>query len=84
LSLPSLVRARSREIQIPMSNGVIGVGKNMDIDMENVKDIAEPKLAHLGLGFKRSATAEKVMEIINREDFRAATTGSAPMTRPPP
>lgn len=53
------------------------VGKNMDVQMEKIKDVADEKWKLLGL--KESATAEKVMEFINKEDFKAASGTMAPM-----
>lgn len=60
----------------------LDVGKNMDVQMEKVKEEADEKWKLLGL--KESATAEKVMEFINREDFRAASGTMAPMAEKRP
>ena len=54
------------------------VGKNMDVELEKIKDLADEKWSQLGLK-EGSATAEKVMEFINREDFKAASGTMAPM-----
>lgn len=50
----------------------------MDVELEKIKDLADEKWSQLGLK-EGSATAEKVMEFINREDFKAASGTMAPM-----
>jgi ribosomal protein S10 len=60
------------------ANKVADVGKNMDVQLESMKDAVDEKFSHLVLKDK-NATAEKVMEFINREDFRAASGTMVPM-----
>jgi hypothetical protein len=55
----------------------------MDADMEKLKGVMEPKWEQFGLR-EGSLAADKFMELINREDFRAGTGGSAPMAKTPP
>jgi hypothetical protein len=44
----------------------LGVGKNMDVSLENVKKLLDPRWAHFGR--KRNLeTSEKVMEFLGRE-----------------
>lgn len=60
----------------------IGVGKRMDAEMEKMKNEVEPTLR--SFAFKKgSAVEDKVLELINREDFKAASGGNAPMIRTP-
>lgn len=47
----------------------IGVGKTMDVSLENLKQALEPKWAHFGRK-KNLATSEKVMEMMHDEKFR--------------
>ena len=54
----------------------------MDVQMEKIKEEADEKWKLLGL--KETATAETVMEFINREDFRAASGTMAPMAEKRP
>ncbi|TVY53632.1 Tryptophan--tRNA ligase, mitochondrial [Lachnellula cervina] len=63
----------------------LGVGKSMDIDMEHMKDTLDKTWGQIGvMKDKRGGpTADKIMELVNKEDFRAATHGNAPMVRPP-
>jgi hypothetical protein len=61
----------------------LGVGKTMDVDMQKMEKELETTFGHFGLK-KGDAVTEKVLEMINREDFRAATSGNAPMVKPPP
>jgi hypothetical protein len=56
----------------------LGVGKTMDMDMESLKDRLDAELSNFGPK-KGDDTAGKVMELVNREDFRAASGGRAPM-----
>lgn len=67
------------------ANPAIGVGKSMDIDMEHMKDTLDKTWGQIGvMKDKRGGpTADKIMELVNKEDFRAATHGNAPMVRPP-
>ncbi|KAI9646940.1 Tryptophan--tRNA ligase, mitochondrial [Ciborinia camelliae] len=57
----------------------IGVGKAMDASMEQMKEVMEPQWELFGRrqGID-SETADKVMEILNRESFKAAAGGSSP------
>lgn len=59
-------------------DGDIDVGKSMDVSLDSMKGHIEPQWANFGLK-KDSATAEKVVELMNSENFRAATGGIAPM-----
>lgn len=43
----------------------------MDVSLENLKSVIEPKWAHFGRK-KTLETSEKVMELMNSEKFRAA------------
>ncbi|RQM06454.1 hypothetical protein DH86_00002300, partial [Scytalidium sp. 3C] len=56
----------------------LGVGKTMDVDLEKIKDTIEPQLMHFGRK-KTEGTAEKVLELMNTESFRATTGGRSPM-----
>ena len=58
-----------------------GVGKEMDRQMEQMRGQVEPTLDLFAR--KKGAVEEKVLELINREDFRAASGGNAPMIRTP-
>ncbi|TGO15211.1 hypothetical protein BTUL_0043g00660 [Botrytis tulipae] len=60
----------------------IGVGKAMDASMEEMKEVMEPQWELFGRG-QSTETADKVMEILNRESFKAAAGGSAPGMRLP-
>lgn len=64
---------------------IAGVGKNMDIDMEQMKDALDKTWSQIGIRKDKQGgpTAERIMELVNREDFRAATHGNAPFTKPP-
>jgi hypothetical protein len=55
----------------------------MDVNMEQMKEVLEPTFRQFAFK-KGSAIEDKVLEIINKEDFRAATGGNAPMIRTPP
>jgi len=50
----------------------------MDIKMEHMKEELEPTFRSFALK-KGSPVADKVIELINREDFRVASGGSTPM-----
>jgi small subunit ribosomal protein S10 len=64
------------------ADGVLGVGKNMDAQMEQMRDQLEPTLRQFA--FKKGSEVEnKVLELINREDFKAASGGNAPFIRQP-
>ncbi|KAK6606946.1 tryptophanyl-tRNA synthetase [Botrytis cinerea] len=60
----------------------IGVGKAMDASMEEMKEVMKPQWELFGRG-QSTETADKVMEILNRESFKAAAGGSAPGFLPP-
>ena len=53
---------------------VLGVGKTMDVSLENLKQTLEPKWAHFGRK-KNSDTSEKVMEMMNSAQFRHVDDG---------
>ncbi|KAK8909725.1 hypothetical protein ACHAP3_003436 [Botrytis cinerea] len=61
----------------------IGVGKAMDASMEEMKEVMKPQWELFGRG-QSTETADKVMEILNRESFKAAAGGSAPGVRVEP
>ena len=50
----------------------------MDAQLEDMREAVEEKFSYLGMR-RGDATAEKVMELIDREDFRAASGTAAPM-----
>lgn len=52
----------------------------MDVSLENLKSVMEPKWAHFGRK-KNMETAEKVLEMMNTEKYRLAATGNAPMSK---
>lgn len=52
-----------------------GVGKTMDVSLQNMKHVLEPKWAHFGRR-KNVETSEKVFQIMSRENFRQ-TEGDA-------
>ncbi|RAL60192.1 hypothetical protein DID88_000814 [Monilinia fructigena] len=52
-------------------------GKAMDASMEEMKEVMEPQWELFGRR-QGNETADKVMEILNRESFKAAAGGSAP------
>ncbi|KAB8299879.1 hypothetical protein EYC80_000125 [Monilinia laxa] len=58
----------------------LGVGKAMDASMEEMKEVMEPQWELFGRR-QGNETADKVMEILNRESFKAAAGGSAPGVR---
>ena len=53
---------------------LLGVGKTMDVNFENLKSMMEPKWAHFGCE-KSFKTSNKVMELMNAEKFRLAASG---------
>lgn len=57
--------------------GVPGVGKTMDVSLENMKHVLEPKWAHFGRK-KNLDTSEKVMEMMTSDKFRH--TADAPLS----
>ena len=56
-----------------------GVGKEMDVNLENLKGAVEPNWAHFGRK-KNLDTSEKVMELMSSEKYQATTRGNAPLT----
>ncbi|KAL8805500.1 MAG: hypothetical protein Q9200_005408 [Gallowayella weberi] len=52
----------------------LGVGKTMDVSLENLKKTLEPKWAHFGRR-KNLETSEKVYELMNGEGFRRTSDG---------
>jgi hypothetical protein len=63
---------------------VIDVGKNMDIEMEKMKDTVNKTWDQVGVAKGNKLTADQIMELVNRENFRAATHGNAPYVKVPP
>ncbi|KAH7321878.1 ribosomal protein S10 domain-containing protein [Rhexocercosporidium sp. MPI-PUGE-AT-0058] len=61
----------------------VEVGKDMDAQMEKMRDELESTLGDFAFK-KNGETGKKVMEVINRENFRAATGGNAPMIKKTP
>jgi hypothetical protein len=55
-----------------------GVGKTMDADLAKMKDVVDERFSLLGLK-EGTKTAEKVIEFINKEDFKAGSGTNAPM-----
>lgn len=57
----------------------------MDIEMEQMKDPLDKTWGQIGVrkDKKGGPTSEKIMELVNRENFRAATGSNAPMIKPP-
>jgi len=55
-----------------------GVGKKMDVSLENIENVMEPRWAHFGRK-KTLKTSQKVMELMNSEKFRLASSGSQPL-----
>lgn len=53
-----------------------GVGKAMDVSLENLKQVLEPKWAHFGRR-KSLETSERVLEMMRSEKFRH--TSDAPL-----
>lgn len=51
-----------------------GVGKTMDVSLENMRKVLEPKWAHFGRK-KNPDTAEKVMEMLNSDRFKDVDDG---------
>lgn len=49
----------------------------MDVSLENLKNVMEPKWAHFGRN-KNPETSEKVLEMMNTEKYRLAASGNAP------
>lgn len=55
----------------------------MDASMEEMREVMEPQWELFGRR-QGTETADKVMEILNRESFKAAVGGSAPGLRVEP
>ncbi|MCJ1227726.1 Tryptophan--tRNA ligase, mitochondrial [Toensbergia leucococca] len=55
----------------------LGVGKTMDVSLENVKQVLEPKWVHFGRK-KNMGTGEKIMDLMGSERFRQ--TSDAPLS----
>ncbi len=51
-----------------------GVGKTMDVSLEDLKRVMEPQWGHFGRK-KSLETSEKVAELMNNEKFKRAATG---------
>lgn len=62
------------------TNQPTGVGKTMDVSLENIKGVMEPKWAHFGRN-KNLETSEKVLELMNTEKYKLSATGNAPMSK---
>ena len=60
----------------------LGVGKEMDAEMEKMKGELDETWDRFAFR-AGSETQKRALEIINREDFRAASGATAPMIRPP-
>ncbi|KAK0099676.1 mitochondrial 37S ribosomal protein rsm10 [Cadophora gregata] len=58
----------------------IDVGKDMDAQMEKMRGELESTLGDFAFR-KNGETGKKAIEVINRENFRAATGGNAPMLK---
>ncbi|MCJ1406441.1 mitochondrial 37S ribosomal protein rsm10 [Ptychographa xylographoides] len=52
----------------------LGIGKTMDVSLENLKQVMEPKWAHFGRK-KNLDTSEKVMEMLNSDRYRKVDDG---------
>jgi hypothetical protein len=55
----------------------------MDVNMDDMRAELDEKFSLFGPK-QGDETAEKVMELVNREDFRAASGGMAPMIKAHP
>jgi hypothetical protein len=55
----------------------------MDAELENMKEVADETWQRLGLK-DNNATAEKVIEFINKENFSAASGTRVPMSENKP
>ena len=51
-----------------------GVGKTMDVSLENLKQVLEPKWAHVGRKMNLE-TSEKVMEMMQSDGFQEMDNG---------
>ena len=59
---------------IPATNSRPGVGKTMDVNLENLKQAIEPKWAHFGRK-KNLDTSEKAMKMLDSASFRNTADG---------
>lgn len=61
------------------------VGKAMDLEMKKMKETIDTTLDQIAVkkGLKGGLEGAKILELINREDFRAASHGNAPMVKAP-
>ena len=53
----------------PNAKSVLGVGKSMDVSLENLKQAMEPKWAHFGRR-KTLETSERAFEMMRGEAFQ--------------
>lgn len=67
----------SSTIALPRLTDLSGVGKTMDVSLENLKKTLEPKWAHFGRR-KNMDTSEKIYQIMASEQFRP--TSDAPLS----
>lgn len=55
--------------------------------MEQIKDAVNETWEQVGIDRSRNRgkrmTTDNIMEFVNRENFRSATHGNAPMSKPP-
>lgn len=68
----------TQECQPCVSNSNLGVGKSMDLDLQRLKENLDTEFSLFGPK-KGHETASQVMEMVNKEDFRAASGGRAGM-----
>ncbi|KAF6223459.1 hypothetical protein HO133_000302 [Letharia lupina] len=54
---------------VPMLKSILGVGKTMDVSLENLKQAMEPKWAHFGRR-KTLETSERAFEMMKSEAFQ--------------
>lgn len=57
----------------------IGVGKTMDISLQNLKEVIEPGWAHFGRK-KNLETPERVMQMMSSMRSRGVRNGDAPLS----
>jgi hypothetical protein len=57
----------------------------MDIEMEKMKGSVNNTFEQVGIRKHKSGkmSADQIMELVNREDFRSATSGNAPLSKAP-
>ena len=56
----------------------------MDKELEQIKDAVNQTWDQVGVRKGNKLNADQVMELVNRENFRAATHGNAPYVKVPP